>query len=295
MNYTISNGELTVEISSRGGEFQSIRDKEGREYLWQGDEATWTDRGPNLFPYIGRMTEKSYTYGGKKYNMDIHGFLPYMEMELVEKKEELLTLCLADSSETKKQYPFSFALYITWRLDGQKLFISMKVENRDEKTMYFGIGGHPGFQIPFEDGLSFEDYRIDFGPGAELIQQELSDDCFVLASDRPLELAQGRYLNLRHDLFDNDAIVLNRTPKEVCINSEKGKKEIRVAFRWENLGIWHWPHAEVNYVCIEPWSSLPSRKNIVEDLETQPGLLSLDAGKAYETTWSISVGEKKSE
>ena len=106
---------------------------------------------------------------------------------------------------------------------------------------------------------------------------------------------QGRYLNLRHDLFDNDAIVLNRTPKEVCINSEKGKKEIRVAFQWENLGIWHWPHAEVNYVCIEPWSSLPSRKNIVEDLETQPGLLSLDAGKAYETTWSISVGEKKSE
>ena len=85
--------------------------------------------------------------------MDIHGFLPYMEMELVEKKEELLTLCLADSSETKKQYPFSFALYITWRLDGQKLFISMKVENRDEKTMYFGIGGHPGFQIPFELSL----------------------------------------------------------------------------------------------------------------------------------------------
>ena len=115
----------------------------------------------------------------------------------------------------------------------------------------------------------------------------------MLESDRPLELAQGRYLNLRHDLFDNDAIVLNRTPKEVSISSEKGKKEIRVAFEWDNLGIWHWPHAEVNYVCIEPWSSLPSRKNIVEDLETQPGLLSLDAGKVYETVWSVSVGEKQ--
>lgn len=293
MNYRISNGELTVEISSIGGEFQSVKDKDGREYLWQGDEATWKRKGPTLFPYIGRMTEKSYTYGGKKYNMDIHGFLPNAEMELVEKKEDLLTLGLLNSPETEKQYPFAFALYITWKLEGQKLLISMRVENKDEKTMYFGIGGHPGFQVPFEDGLSFEDYRIDFGPDAELVQQDLSDDCFVLESDRPLELDQGRYLNLRHDLFDNDAIVLNRTPKEVSISSEKGKKEIRVAFEWDNLGIWHWPHAEVNYVCIEPWSSLPSRKNIVEDLETQPGLLSLDAGKVYETVWSVSVGEKQ--
>ena len=93
------------------------------------------------------------------------------------------------------------------------------------------------------------------------LYEDLSDDCFVLESDRPLELAQGRYLNLRHDLFDNDAIVLNRTPKEVSISSEKGKKEIRVAFEWDNLGIWHWPHAEVNYVCIEPWdlSSFPQK------------------------------------
>lgn len=32
------------------GEFQSVKDAEGQEYLWQGDAATWTDRGPNLFP-----------------------------------------------------------------------------------------------------------------------------------------------------------------------------------------------------------------------------------------------------
>ena len=86
---------------------------------------------------------------------------------------------------------------------------------------------------------------------------------------------------------------LNKKLQAVINPPEKGKKEIRVAFEWDNLGIWHWPHAEVNYVCIEPWSSLPSRKNIVEDLETQPGLLSLDAGKVYETVWSVSVGEKQ--
>jgi hypothetical protein len=41
------------------------------------------------------------------------------------------------------------------------------------------------------------------------------------------------------------------------------------------VGFWHWPKAEVPYVCIEPWSSLPSRKDRVEDLEQQENLLSL--------------------
>lgn len=49
MNYKISNSKLSVEISSKGGELRSIQDAEGKEYLWQGDVASWTDRGPNLF------------------------------------------------------------------------------------------------------------------------------------------------------------------------------------------------------------------------------------------------------
>ena len=121
MNYTIKNQKLTLEISSRGGEFQSIRDVQGREYLWQGDAATWTDRGPNLFPYIGRMTDQSYTYQGQMYHMDIHGFLPTAELKLVEHKEEELTLRLEDSPETERQYPFKFVLDITWKLENEKI------------------------------------------------------------------------------------------------------------------------------------------------------------------------------
>lgn len=167
MNYTIKNQKLTLEISSRGGEFQSIRDAQGREYLWQGDAATWTDRGPNLFPYIGRMTDQSYTYQGQTYHMDIHGFLPTAELNLVEHKEEELTLRLEDSPETERQYPFKFVLDITWKLENEKISITYLVKNTDDKTIYFGIGGHPGFQIPFEDDLKFEDYLNDFGEGAK--------------------------------------------------------------------------------------------------------------------------------
>ena len=161
-------------------------------------------------------------------------------------------------------------LDITWKLENEKISITYLVKNTDDKTIYFGIGGHPGFQIPFEDDLKFEDYRIDFGEGAKPRRILLSEDCFVLEKDEPLQLVQGRYLNLEHTLFDNDAIVLKNMPEEIRINSEKSEKEIRVAFPdMDYLGFWHWPHAEVDYMCVEPWSSLPSRKNIVEDAKVK--------------------------
>ncbi|WP_253288351.1 aldose 1-epimerase family protein [Blautia sp. MSJ-19] len=289
MNYTIRNEKLTLEISSRGGEFQSIRDAEGREYLWQGDPATWKGRGPNLFPYIGRMTDKSYYYQGQLYHMDIHGFLPHAEMALTEQKDDELTLRLTDSEETQKQYPFRFELDITWKLDGEKISVSYLVRNKDEKTMYFAIGGHPGFNIPFEDGLEFEDYRIDFGENASPDRIHFSEDGFALEEEEALKLEEGRYLKMKRHIF-GDTIVLKNMPHEVKINSTKGKKEIRVIFPdMEHLGFWNWADADVDYVCVEPWSSLPSRKGIIEDLETQPGLIRLESGKEYKNTWSIMI------
>lgn len=36
----IKNDQLTVEISSLGAELQSIKDANGNEYLWDGDQNT---------------------------------------------------------------------------------------------------------------------------------------------------------------------------------------------------------------------------------------------------------------
>lgn len=290
MDYEIKNEHLKVRISSKGGEFQSICDAQGREYLWQGDEATWTDRGPNLFPYIGRMTDKSYTYKGQTYHMEIHGFLMYSEMQPVKQEEDLLVMKLESSEETLKQYPFAFKLQIRWKLTGDTLEITYQVYNCDTKTMYFGIGGHPGFIIPVEEGLTFEDYMLDFGENAHAMQVCMSEDCFVFDKEETFELRENRFVDLRHDLFDNDAIILHEMPRSVTISSPKGSKKITVSYPdMDYLGIWHWPKTEVPYVCIEPWSSLPSGKDIVEDLEKQKNLIALEAGQRYENKWSIQI------
>lgn len=294
MNYKISNAYLTVEISSKGGELRSICDADGKEYLWQGDDEVWEDRAPNLFPYIGRMTQKTYQYENKEYHMNIHGFLPETEMMLVSKKEDVLILGLNASEITLEQYPFLFTLEIVYQLKEATLEITYQVKNKDSKTMYFGIGGHPGFIVPMEDGLSFEDYRIDFGENAVLRREVMSEDCFVLEKDEVFELEDRRYLNLKHELFDDDAIILSKMPKQVVLGSAKGNREIVVAFeQMDYLGIWHRPFKKPDYVCIEPWTSLPSRKDVIEDIAKQPSLISLDSGEVYQNMWSISIGEKK--
>ena len=43
-------------------------------------------------------------------------------------------------------------------------------------------------------------------------------------------MEEGRYLNLEHNLFDDDAIVLKEMPREVTLESAKGSKKITVAF-----------------------------------------------------------------
>ena len=66
--------------------------------------------------------------------------------------------------------------------------------------------------------------------------------------------------------------------KAVTLCSEKGTRSVRVSYPQMNfLGIWHMPFTDAPYVCIEPWSALPSRKGRIEDLSEQPNLVHLPA------------------
>lgn len=289
MLYELKNDLLTVAVSDQGGTLWSVQDRDGLQYLWQGDPRYWEDRGPNLFPYIARLTGRRYSLEGKLYEMDIHGFLKDSVLEAVQAQPDFLKLRLQSDEKTRQQYPFAFVLEIEYALCGGCIGITFRVLNQDEKKMYFGIGGHPGFRVPLETGYAFEDYRLEFAGDACPKRIEFSPDCFVTGRETPFELQDGRVLPLHHDLFDEDAIVLRDMAKTVSLVSD-GKKGVRVSCpQMDYLGFWHMPKTDAPYVCIEPWSSLPSRQGVVEDLSIQPGLLSLDPGAVYENRWSIEI------
>lgn len=290
MNYTIKNDMLAVVICDRGAELQSIQTTDGHEYLWQTDPAIWMDKAPNIFPYVARMTEGKYTLNDKEYKMDIHGFLKDLTLDVEEQGQTEITFCLYSNEQTKAQYPFDFVYRITYKLEQNCLLLTTNVENKGSERMYFGFGGHPGFQVPMEEGLAFEDYMLSFDQTAQPHRIGFDESCFVTGQDTIYPLTDGDKIALRHDLFDDDAIVLKHMARKVRLGSEKGTRSVTVSYPdFPILGIWHRPNTKAPYVCIEPWSSLPSRSGIVEELSLQADLIHLEAGKTYSNTWSIEI------
>ena len=162
MNHVIRNGQLTVEISERGAELRSVRGADGTEYLWQGDPEYWSDRALNIFPFVARLTEGKYSLDDNIYEMPIHGFAPYSDFRVTGNTGTRLTMELRDSAETLKIYPRRFCFRVVYSITGDTLTVAYEVENQDTRPMIFGLGGHPGFNVPLRDGLRFEDYRLRF-------------------------------------------------------------------------------------------------------------------------------------
>ena len=280
----IKNEYLQVTANTLGAQLASITGSEGTDYLWRGTDAVWENRAPVLFPYVARLTEGKYIYQGKTYYMPIHGFASSMEFECEKNGTEAMIFRLRSSEETLCQYPFAFDFSVEYRLEGKCLIQTYRVENLSGEKMYFGLGAHPGFNVPLEGDLAFEDYCLRFSDGTAPVHIGFSPTCFPDGNDAPFQLCENE-LKLSHDLFDNDAIVLGETGGRVTLYSLKGSRSVTVAYpETPYLGIWHRPYTKAPYVCLEPWYSLPSRQGIVEDLEQQPGLLSLEPGQIFSSS-----------
>jgi len=289
MSFELENEKIRITVDAKGGELKSLYEKvSGQEYIWQGDEQYWEDSSPNLFPYIARLTKNTYLYQGKQYHMSIHGFVKDMVLT-GEKLLNELVFELKSNEDTLKCYPFQFIYRIRYTLEETALIITYEVENLDQERMYFGIGGHPGFNVPFIKNTAFEDYYIEFDSDESPVRIKMSPDCFVVGEEA-FDKINHRKLELSHQLFNDDAIILREMGKKVVLKTAKSHQNITMAFPdMDYLGIWHAPCTKAPYICIEPWSSLPSRKDIIEDLAKQEDLIGLNAGEVYQNRWSISV------
>lgn len=290
MLYVLKNGDLYVIVDSLGAQLLSLCAKDGIEYLWQGNPKYWEDQAPTLFPFIGRLTDNSYLYMGKIYKMGIHGFAAASQFSMVEQEENSLTLELSSTIATLVQYPFDFSLRITYQLVENTLIITYQVKNFGTNTMPFGIGGHPGFNVPLVDGEKFEDYELEFSHKCQPDRVGFSPSVYLNGCDERYPLREDKYIDLCHELFDEDAVILKNMAREVTLRSKISGRGVRVSYPdMPYLGIWHWPKTDAPYICIEPWSSLPSRQDVVEEFTCKSDMIHLVPGSTYQSKWSITI------
>jgi galactose mutarotase-like enzyme len=202
-----------------------------------------------------------------------------------------MTFCISATDKTKEIYPFEFIFSVKYTLCGKGLKVTYNVKNVGNNKMYFGLGGHPGFNVPFNGG-KFEDYYLEFEKDCSPTQIILDDDGLVSEERVSYVLKDGKKINLYHSMFDRDAVVLTDVCRSVYLKDPNGERSIKVEFPdMSYLGFWHMPKTDAPYVRIEPWMTLPSNAGEPEVLETKENVGVVESGKEFITDMIISINE----
>ncbi|CAN5270139.1 aldose 1-epimerase family protein [soil metagenome] len=285
----LENEFLKATISNKGAQLTSLIDKAtGMEHLWQADPAIWGWHAPNLFPVVGGLINNELLVDGKTYAMPRHGFARTSEFILLESDEVHAMFSLPNCEKTLQVYPYKFDFQVLYTLIENALRVTYKVINHDRKTIYFSVGGHPAFKVPFNPGERYEDYYLEFELQEKLETHLLSPDGFFTGETHPVPLTNKK-LYFTRDLFANDALVFkNLGSREVCIKSDKHEQSISVEFPHFNyLGIW--AKGGGDFVCIEPWLGCADTAGQHVDISHKEDIQKLHAGHVFEAAFYISV------
>ena len=280
--YTIKNEYFTVTAASYGAHLQSMLSHDGIEVIFQGDDK-WRGKSPNIFPIIGTFDSREYTFEGKTYPYPCHGVAPTNEYEVSIHTDTELEFKLTDSEQTRKIYPFSFAFFVNYKLDGDKLIYTVRTENTDTRPIYCEAGTHTGFYA-----------NKDF-TGTKLIFDRKEDGYTVKNNDKAK--CGGRFINEKNEmelsnwLFETGAVTMGSlNSRAVTLINEGSDYSVTVGLgNYEVLSLWSCP--ESTYVCIEPWSCESSHyAGDNNELTTQVGIDKLLPGesKSYYNTVSIT-------
>jgi galactose mutarotase-like enzyme len=287
---SLENDFLRVTMSAEGAELHSLFDKKRqREYLWQADPAHWNRRAPNLFPVVGACIDNQLLVNGDAYPMPKHGFSRDMHFNRIETSAKHAKYALHYSKETYELYPFKFEFQVVYDLIETSLRVSYKVINHDKDTIWFSLGAHPAFNVPFSKGGKYESYFLEFEAGEPLVTHTLDTDGCFDGGIQPVATGEGNRLYLTRTLFNQDALVFkNPQSRSVTLRSAAEEGGITVSFPHFNyLGIWAKPGAD--FVCIEPWLGCADTAGKKQDIREKEGIQFAEHGHVFETELTITV------
>ncbi|MCR9064868.1 MAG: aldose 1-epimerase family protein [Cytophagales bacterium] len=285
----LENDSLKVWIRPKGAELKSIVHKAtGTEHLWDANPAFWAKSSPVLFPIVGALKDNTYQFQGKSYELGRHGFGRDHVFEVESKNKTTATFLFCSNEDTLKAYPFEFQLRIIYTLEEGKLSVNYHVTNSGNSEMYFSIGGHPAFTVPFDSNTNYGDYSILFNKEEVLNRWLLSPQGLLNGQTQPVELEEGK-LKITKELFKDDALVFKYLESnELTLKSEKESKSL--IFRFENFpyfGIWAAKNAP--FICLEPWCGIADSESHNQELTDKEGIEKLMAGSVFERVWSVEV------
>ena len=273
---------LEIKTKKSGAELTSIK-LNGKEKLHQG-QSHWKRHAPILFPIVGQLKNGKTLINNNEYEMSQHGFARDMEFEEIEQNK----FVLKSSEETLNKFPFKFELYVQYDVNGNELKTTYTVINKDNKTMCFGLGGHPAFICEYSTG----DYQIQFNEKEDTIEfMQLENG--LISNEKAPNILKDNSIDLLPDTFENDAIIMKnlKSNKVTLFNKTENKKILEFDFT-EFPYLAFWSKKGAPFVCIEPWHNTTDKIDSNGKFEDKENILRLESGQEFKCSYKIKFEEE---
>lgn len=282
----LKNEQLTICISEKGAELQSIKDSDGREYMWQAGPE-WPRHSPILFPIVCSVNNNTYVVDGKEYHLPRHGFARDAEFRVMShcSTDKRVSLLLRDSEETHEVYPFGFELIVTYELVGNRIVITWRVNNIDEQEIHFQIGGHPAFNMP---GGKLKG-RIELDKEGPITTLKTYPDGTIEMVEVPLDAYKG-VMNIDEEFFLNDSVKIHncQTSRAILLDTN-GEPSVTVDYCTPVCAFWSPYGKQAPFVCIEPWYGIGDPIGFKGEFKDKPLMNHLLPGASFEGGYSITI------
>ena len=281
----LKNEMLTIQVAEKGAELQSVKDNDGKEYMWQAGPQ-WNRHSPILFPIVCSVNNDRYTVDGKDYHLPRHGFARDMMFTVVSLTSEKVTMALHDSEETLKVYPYRFNLAVTYRLEGNKVHVIWHVENTDTKEIHFQIGGHPAFNMP--SGKLEGMIKLDNEEPMDMLKSYA--DGSVELVEVPLEADSG-IMEINNNFFRADSVKIHKsqTHRAMLIDTN-GEPAVTVDYKAPVCAFWSPYDKQAPFVCIEPWYGIGDPRGFNGEFKDKPMMNHLQPGASFMSKYTITIG-----
>lgn len=289
-NLVLQNKNLLVCINSVGATLLGVFDKvNSKELLWQGDKKSWNEKDICIFPHVARLKDGWYTVDGVEYELPIHGLCKFYYFKVKKHTTDMVEMFINYNEESLRMYPYKFEFTAKFELEENKLKVTYIVKNLDDKTIYYGIGGHPGFALDGVTKWSGSDISgntILLNDADEYTKITMDKSNFFVRGKENFCAPQNK-INLSKDVFANDAIILCNNFGGATLEKKNGGK---IVFETDSTYLAFWSHAKFGeYVCFEPWWTLPDDENPKRELKDKSSIISLGVGESREYSYSVKI------
>lgn len=287
---TLRNGLWEARISETGAELKSLASlSSGREHIWHGDPAWWNGSAPVLFPVIGGLKGGQYLFEGKPYTLPSHGFARTSEFTATRSGEDSAELTLMSSPKTRESYPFDFSLRVSFQLERSGISVRYSVTNTGVGRMYFSIGSHPAFVVPFAGG-ALENYYVLFEREEAGLERWFFKDGVIVAGKTEEVFENSRVLSLSRTCFDQGIMIFKKPrSREFAICNSLNAHAVRVLTEGvPYVGVWSKPGG-APFVCIEPWHGIPDMSDTSGNLLDKEGIIPLEPRAVFTTGYRVEI------